>query len=286
MNRFAGVLLLALLTLGPVAAAEAQGTLQKIRSTGSIAIGYRDSSVPFSFVGTDRSPTGYSIDLCREVVGALSQSLGLPSLSIKWVGVTPESRIGAVSSGNVDLECGSTTHTLARQEQVDFSLMTFVDGGSLLVATAAGIKTLGDLPGKRLGVVANTTTEKALADWFRANGVRGVIVSNVKDHVDGLAGLDNGRLDAYASDRVILFGLATNSKDASKLTLFQDYFSYEPYALMLRRGDPAFRLAVDRALAALYRSKNVIPIYEKWFGPINKSPAILQALYLLNALPE
>jgi ABC-type amino acid transport substrate-binding protein len=191
-----------------------------------------------------------------------------------------------VSSGNVDLECGSTTHTLARQEQVDFSLMTFVDGGSLLVATAAGIKTLGDLPGKRVGVVAGTTTEKALADWFRANGVRGVVVSNVKDHVDGLAGLDNGTLDAYASDRVILFGLATNSKDSARLTLFQDHFSYEPYALMMRRGDPAFRLAVDRALAGLYRSRSVIPIYEKWFGPISRAPAIMQSMYLLNALPE
>jgi ABC-type amino acid transport substrate-binding protein len=220
------------------------------------------------------------------VVGALQQSLGLANLSIKWVNVTPASRIGAVSSGSVDLECGSTTRTLSRQEQVDFSLMTFVDGGSLLVTTASGIKGVGDLPGKRVAVVANTTTEKALADWFRANNVRGVTVSNVKDHVDGLAGLDNGALDAYASDRVILFGLATNSKDASKLALFPDYFSYEPYALVLRRDDPAFRLAVDRALAALYRSKGVIPIYEKWFGPIVKAPPILQALYLLNALPE
>ena len=109
---------------------------------------------------------------------------------------------------------------------------------------------------------------------------------NVKDHVDGLAGLDSGTFDAYASDRVILFGLAANSKDATKLALFQEYFSYEPYGLMLRRDDPAFRLAVDRALAGLYRSRAVIPIYEKWFGPISRATSIIQAMYLLNALPE
>jgi ABC-type amino acid transport substrate-binding protein len=278
-------LVLALL-LAPAVVAEAQGTLKKIRDSGSIAVGYRDSSVPFSFVGTDQSPTGYSIDLCRQVVGALQLSLGLAKLQIKWVSVTPESRIGAVAGGSVDLECGSTTHTLSRQEQVDFSLMTFVDGGSLLVTTASGIKAVGDLPGKRLAVVAGTTTERALADWFRTNGIRGVKVLNVKDHVDGLAGLDNGTFDAYASDRVILFGLTANSKDATKLALFQEYFSYEPYALMLRRDDPAFRLAVDRALAGLYRSRAVIPIYEKWFGPISRATSIIQAMYLLNALPE
>ena len=172
--------------------------------------------MPFSFVGADRRRPGYSIDLCRQVVGALQQSLGLPKIQIKWVGVTSESRITAVAGGSVDLECGSTTHTLSRQEQVDFSLTTFVDGGSLLVTTASGIKGAGDLAGKRLAVIAGTTTERALADWFRANNVSGAKVLNVKEHVDGLAGLDSGAFDAFASDRVILFGLAANSKDADQ----------------------------------------------------------------------
>jgi len=279
----------ALLVLGLVAsafAAEPTGTLQKIKSSGSIAIGYRDASVPFSFIGADRAPAGYSIDLCRQVVGALQQALALPKLEIKWVKVTPESRMGAVAGGAVDLECGSTTNSLSRQEQVDFSLMTFVDGGSLLVTTASGIKSAADLPSKRLAVIPETTTEAALADWFRANGVRGVKVLNVKDHQEGLAGLDGGALEAYATDRVILFGLAANSKDPSRLTLLTEYFSYEPYALMLRRGDPDFRLAVNRALAKLYRSRGVIPIYEKWFGPIGRATAIMQSMYLLNGLPD
>lgn len=278
--------LVALLLAVPAFAAEPTGTLKKIKDSGSIAIGYRDSSVPFSFVGTDQLPTGYSIDLCRAIVGSLQQALGLPKLSIKWVGVTPESRLTSVANGSVDLECGSTTHTLTRQEVVDFSLTTFVDGGSLLVTTASGIKGAADLPGKRIAVVPNTTTERALADWFRANNVTGAKVSNVKEHVEGLAALDNGQIDAYASDRVILFGLATNSKDATKLTLLQEYFSYEPYGLVLRRDDPAFRLAVDRALANLYRSRGVIPIYEKWFGSITRATNIIQGMFLLNALPE
>ena len=192
------------------------------------------------------------------------------------MGVTSEIRITAVASGSVDLECGSTTHTLSRQEQVDFSLTTFVDGGSLLVTTASGIKGAADLAGKRLAVIAGTTTERALADWFRANNVSGAKVPNVKDHVDGLAGLDSGAFDAYASDRVILFGLAANSRTATKLTLLQEYFSYEPYGLVLRRDDAPFRLAVDRALAALYRSRGVIPIYEKWFGSIDGPRSVIR----------
>jgi ABC-type amino acid transport substrate-binding protein len=277
---------LALLLTAPAMAAEPTGTLKKIKDSGSIAIGYRDSSVPFSFVGTDQLPTGYSIDLCRQVVGSLQAQLGLPKLSIKWVNVNAESRLTSVANGSVDLECGSTTHTLTRQEIVDFSLTTFVDGASLLVTTASGIKGVADLSGKRIAVIPNTTTERALADWFRANNVIGAKVSNVKLHVEGLAALDNGQIDAYATDRVILFGLATNSKDASRLSLLQEYFSYEPYGLVLRRDDPAFRLAVDRALATMYRSRAVVPIYEKWFGPISRATNLIQGMYLLNALPE
>jgi len=288
MKRFAALLLgLLILPLpGSAAAADLTGTLKKIKDSGVIAIGYRDSAVPFSFVGSDQTPTGYSIDLCRQVVTSLQQSLGLPKIQIKWAPVNSDTRISAVAAGAVDLECGSTTHTISRQAQVDFSLMTFVDGGSLLMTTASGIKGVGDLPGKRLAVIAGTTTERALADWFRANNVSGVKVLNVKEHVDGLAGLDDGSFDAYASDRVILFGLSANSKDRNKLALLEGYFSYEPYGLVLRQNDPAFRVAVDRALAALYRSRGVIPIYEKWFGPIARATSVIQAMYLLNGIPE
>jgi len=279
--------MLVVLAAVPAGADELQGTLKKIVDGGVIALGYRQSSVPFSFVGADHSPAGYSIDLCRQVVGALQQRLGLTKLEIKWVKVTPEDRMASVTSGAVDLECGSTTKTLSRQEQVDFSLTMFVDGGSLLVTKASGITGARALPGKKLAVIAGTSTEAALADWFRWSGISGSVkVLNVKDHQDGLAGLDSGTFDAYATDRVILFGLAANSKNPDKLTLLDEYFSYEPYGLMLRRGDPAFRLAVNRALAVLYRTRAVFPIYEKWFGTIARATTIIQSMYLLNGLPD
>ena len=284
--RVTAFTLILLLLAGPALAADAPGTIKKIRDSGAIAIGYRESSVPFSFVGTDLLPTGYSIDVCRQVVGALQRALGLTKLEIKWVKVTPDNRIGSVAGGAVDLECGSTTNTLTRQQQVDFSLMTFADGGTLLVTTASSIKSVRDVVGKKVAVIPGTTTETALGDWLRANNVSGLKALNVKDHQEGLAGLDAGTFDAYASDRTILFGLAANSKAPARLALLDEYFSYEPYGLVMRRDDPDFRLAVNRALAGLYRSRAVIPIYEKWFGPIARATTLIQAMYLLNGLPE
>jgi ABC-type amino acid transport substrate-binding protein len=218
-------------------------------------------------------------------VTSVQQQLGLPKLDVKWVPVTVETRIPAVVRGTIDLECGSTTNTLGRQEQVDFSHMTFVDGGSLLAKTSAKLTSFQDLGGKKIGVIPGTTTETALRGALQKALVSAQITP-VKDHRDGLAGLENGTLDAYASDRVILIGLAVTAQDPGQFAIAEQYLSYEPYGFMLRRGDAPFRLAVNRALSHLYRSGEIIPIYGRWFGKLGAPSNLLLAMYALHGLPE
>jgi ABC-type amino acid transport substrate-binding protein len=279
------LLLLIWLPAAPARGAEPDGTLKKIKSSGAIALGYRESSRPFSFVGDSGEPAGYSVDLCTRIAASIAKELGLSSLQLKWVKTTVDNRIPLVASGAVDLECGSTTASLSRQEQVDFSLMTFIDGGSLLVTDASRILGISTLGGHRVGVIPGTTTEKALADALRKRAVTATVVP-VTDHAAGVAALDAGTVDAYASDRVILIGIGRTAKAPERLTLVDEYFSYEPYALALRRNDAAFRLSVNRALAALYRSGDVVPVFEKWFGSMSTAGPLIGAMYLINALPE
>ncbi len=269
----------------PAAGQELEGTLKKIKASATLTIGYRESSPPFSFLGADKRPIGFSIDLCRQVARDIQQRLGLADLKLSWVAVTPESRIAAITQGTVDIECGSTTVTLARHEQVDFSLMTFLDGGSLLTLSTSNLRGLGDLAGKRIAVARGTTTEKALAEYLKGEFIT-VQTVLVKDQAEGVAALEAGRVDAYASDRSILIGLALTSKDPKGYALANVGFSYEPYALMVPRNDAAFRLAVNRTLARLYRSGEIASIFDGWFGGFGKPSGALQALYRINALPE
>jgi glutamate/aspartate transport system substrate-binding protein len=284
MNRWLSVLFLAAILTSP-AFGQPQSTLEKVKAAKTMAIGYREASLPFSFLGNDGKPTGYSIELCTLIAASIEQQLGLSDLQIKWIPVTPENRMALVANGTVDLECGSTTNTLSRQQQVDFSSLTFVDGGSLLISTGSNIRRLTDIAGKRVAVIPGTTTEKALAEALqRAN--LSVQLVKVKEHSDGIAALEQGTADAYASDMVILLGLALTSKDPTKLAVANAYFSYEPYGLMLRRGDPDFRLAVNRVLSRLYRSGEIIPIFERWFGPYDRASDLLRAMYQLQSIPE
>jgi ABC-type amino acid transport substrate-binding protein len=199
--------------------------------------------------------------------------------------VTAENRIQMVVQGKVDIECGTTTITLSRQEQVDFSLMTFIDGAGLLTAAGVNWRGAADLADKRIAVIPGTTTEKALADVLKKEFIT-VQIIKVKDHLEGLAAVEKGSADAFAADRGTLAGIAITSKDPRRFALANVVFSYEPYGLMLRRNDPAFRLAVNRALAELYRSGGFIPIYERWFGVFGKPPEAILAMYMLNGLPE
>jgi len=285
MKKTLAVLSVALLLSAPALAQELTGTLNKIKSSGTFVIGYRTSSPPFSFMGPDKRPIGYSIDLCMHVASAIQKQLGMDNLQLKWVPVDIENRIQMVAEGKVDIECGSSTNTLSRQEKVDFSLMTFVDGGSMVTTASTKIHGLEDLAGKRIGIVPGSTTVKALSDFLKKQFVT-VKMVYVNDHSDGLAALEKGDIDAYATDRGILIGLIVTSKNPKQFVLANFVFSYEPYGLMVRRNDADFRLAVNRELARLYRSADVLPIYDHWFGAFGKPSQEIQFMYLLNGLPE
>jgi glutamate/aspartate transport system substrate-binding protein len=276
---------LALLILASAGyAQELEGTLKKIKTSSTFTLGYLETAPPFSFPGPDKRPVGYSIDLCTHIASAVQKQLGV-SLKLNWVPVTTANRIDMVAQGKVDIECGTTTASLSRQERVDFSLMTFVDGGGFLVKKDFKLGAAADLADKRIGVISGTTTEKALANYLKEEFVAAKVVK-VKNHVEGIKALDEGLVDAFASDRGILIGLAVTSKDPSQFALPNILFSYEPYGFMMRRNDAAFRLAVNRALAGLYRSRAIEPIYERWFGAFGKPSQAIQSMYLLNGLPE
>ena len=287
MYRAFVVTLLALTLAGPAAAQELQGTLKKVKDTGTLTLGYRENSPPFSYISSlDKVvPIGYSIDLCQRVVNAVKTTLGLPNLQVKWVPVTVADRIAAVASGRIDLECGSTSITLGRQEQVDFSSMTWVDGAGLLARSGQNVTGLADMGGRRIAVIPGTTTEKALTDALRKRSVSAQIVP-VKDHDEGRDAVLTSKVDGYVSDRVLLIGLLMTAKEPAKLALADEQFSYEPYGLMLRRGDAPFRLLVNRTLATLYRSDEMIRVYETWFGGIGRPSSVLVLMYVLNALPD
>jgi glutamate/aspartate transport system substrate-binding protein len=268
-----------------VSAAEPSGVLKAIKERKSIVLGHRESSWPFSFVDDQGKPAGYSVDLCVRIAESIGKELGLRDLAIRWVKVTPENRLKAVADGTVDLECGSTTATLARYEQVDFTVTTFVDGGSLLATDASSVEGVKDLAGKRVAIIPGTTTEGALAAALKQYVVSAQMVP-VKDHAEGLAAIESGKADVYASDRVILIGLGRRSAQRAKLSLSPQLFSYEPYAFMLRRGDADLRLAANRALSRLFRSEDIARLYEKWFGALGKPSPALILMYAITAIPE
>lgn len=284
MQLLAGLLLALLLMSHPAAAQELDGTLKKIKDSGTFTLGYFETAPPFSFPGPDRRPVGYSIDLCTHVASAIQKQLDI-NLKLNWVPLTTDNRIDMVTQGKVDLECGTTTASLARQERVDFSLMTFVDGGGLLTPADAKLTGVQDLAGKRIALIPGTTTEAALDKFLKEQFVT-IEKVPVKDHVEGRAALEKGSVVGFASDRGILMGLVVTAKEPARFGLANLIFSYEPYGFMMRRNDANFRLAVNKALAALYRSGGVAPIYEKWFGAFGAPSAAIQAMYLLNGLPE
>ncbi len=278
--------LVALLAISPATAAELTGTLKKIKDSGTIVIGHRDGSRPFSFVDENGKPAGYSIDLCNRVVQTVKQALGVADLKVEYVSLKAPERIPAVAGGKVDIECGNSTITLSRLEQVDFTNMTFITGASLLVKAGSGINGVGDLGGKTVGVVAGTTTEAALEAKLKQALVEAKVVK-VKDHDEGMAKLEAGALDAYAGDQIVLIGQGRKVSDPKMLALTPELFTYEPYGLMVRRNDADFRLAANRALVQLYRTGEIGQIYTKWFGDWGGRPSrLLLAMYALNSLPD
>ncbi len=283
---YLAVLTLALFCSGQLQAVEPGGTLSKIRENGAMVIGYRKNSPPFSFVDGQGNPSGYSIDLCKRIAAAVQKRLGIPEMVVTYVPVSVDDRIGAVESGKIDIECGATTNTLSRQERVDFTHITFVTGGTLLSLQSAPIRLTSEASGKRIAVVEGTTTESALRRYLSEALIKADI-ELVTEHSAGMGLLAEKKVDAFASDRLVLLGLVKNTGDASKFVVSDDFFSYEPYALMVRRNDADFRLVANRALSEVFRNEQIGILYRKWFGVIGARPSGLQmAVFHLQALPE
>ena len=261
-----------------------ESALARIKQSGTLKLGYRENSMPFSFVGDDKQPRGYSVDLCRIVAEDLGKQLELPKLDVRWVPVTAQSRFEALKSGAIDLECGNTTQTLSRRADFDFSLMTFIDGAGLLFRDGEAPSSPEATKGQRVAVVAGTTTEKTLEDLIKA-GKLDVHLLKVADHDAAMQALKDKTATAYAADRTVLITTALVRGQGQAFALATLQFSYEPYGLAMRR-DADFRLAVDRTLARLYRSGEISPILGRWFGQLGKPNDALQAMFLLNGLPE
>jgi ABC-type amino acid transport substrate-binding protein len=267
------------------ATAALDGHLKKIRDTKTITVAYRTEAAPFAFEDASKQPTGYSVDLCRRVIGSIETQLGVTGLKTNWVPVNVQSRFEGLVKGNVDLECGSDTATLARMKTVGFSSFTFVDGTGLLVKASLPGNGLGDLGGKKIGVIPGTSNERALNEALKARVVNATVVP-VKSREEGLAQVESGDIDAYASDRVLLIALASLSKDPKQLAMMADALSFEPYAIALPRGDWQLRLAVDTALAQIYRTGAIREIYGQWFGALGKPGVLMDAVFLFGAIPE
>jgi glutamate/aspartate transport system substrate-binding protein len=263
-----------------------EGTLEKIARTGEFLIGYRTDSSPLSYENSEGEPSGYSVDLCRRVAAGVKAHLGNKDIETKFVRITAEERLSAVVDGKIDIECGSTTITLSRQELVDFSLPVFVTGGSVLSKVSSGIQTMSDLSGKKVGVAKDTTTIGQLETYLTDNLIDAEIVI-ITDRIDGMTRLDRGGIDALASDQIVLIGQILESRNPKQYSLMDSIFSYEPYGFVVRRNDADFRLVVNRSLSQLYRSGQQGDVFYKWIGRIGITvPPILAAMYQLSTIPE
>lgn len=258
-------------------------TLERIRDSGVLKIGYREDAAPYSYENAIGEPAGYSVALCQAVATDIASQLGLSELAVDYVPVSTEDRFSAIQEGRIDLLCGASTATLARRKLVDFSLPTFIDGGGVLLR-GDGPEDFAGLAGQKVGVRNATTTETALRDVLERQGIEATIVP-VESHEDGLAQLEAGEIAAYFADQAILIFLAAKSENPD-LKLAEGQFTLEPYALALQRGDDDFRLAVDTSLSRLYRSGEIERIFKNSFGAKAKQTELLRALYIVNGLPE
>ena len=278
----AAILLVAFLA-APLSAQELTGTLLQIKTTGKIKIGYRKDQPPMSFQEQDGKPAGYSIDLCKLIVDEVGKKIG-GDVVIEYVPVTASERFIALSENRIDILCGSTTKTLSRGELVDFSQLTFVTGAAFM--TLKDVQIMNNFNGKKIGVVKDTTTEVALRELFKEVEINADIVM-VDTTAEGRDALEKRKIDAFAADQVVLIGQALTAANPNNFAILPNVFTYEPIALAVRRNDADFRLVADRVISRLYRTKQVVPIYDKWFGKFSpKMPPVFEALIQINAIPE
>ncbi len=285
MHKTLGVILTIVLTAVPLSAQELTGTLEKIDKSGRIRIGYRETEPPMSFLNEDNQPAGYTIDICRAVVAGIEGKIGR-ALQVDFIPVTADNRFKALRKNSIDLLCGSTTQTLSRRELVDFTQLTFVTGASFM--TLKDNQKIGEagLEGSRIGVVRATTTETALRQLIRDTSTNAEII--LFDAADkGLDALRQKKIDAFSSDQVVLLGLVLKASDTAAFTVKSDDFSFEPFALAVRRNDADFRLVADRVIAELYRSRKILPIYDRWIGKyVGRRLPAFEAMIQINATPE
>jgi len=251
-------------SLSQAQAQELTGTLAKIKKTQAITLGVRDGSIPFSYLDDRQQYQGYSIDLCMKVVVALQKQLGLTELKVMMNPVTSANRIPLMANGTIDLECGSTTNNLERQQQVAFGPTMFVIGNRLLAKKSSNIKSLADMRGKTLVATAGTSTLKQMTILNKEQNL-GMNIAVAKDHPESFLMLETGRAAAEANDDILLASQVANSKTPGDYEITKEALSVEPYGIMMRRDDPSFKAAVDTALTNLYKSDDFTKIYTKWF---------------------
>jgi ABC-type amino acid transport substrate-binding protein len=269
-----------------VAAVADAGTLDQIKQSGKIRIGYRVSEPPMSFLDQSGKPVGYSIDVCTRIVTEVKTKLGNANIAVEYVPVDSSTRFPMLTDNSIDILCGATTMTLSRREVVDFTQLTFVTGASLLSLKSAPVAGVAGLQGKKVAVVKDTTTIAALEGALKGALIEAEVVP-VASAAEGFGALQSGQVNAFSSDQVVLIGLLLTSADRDNFVISNELFSYEPFALAVRRNDADFRLVADRVLSHLYRTGDVGQIYEKWFGVIQgQMPSALQAMYRLNATPD
>ena len=252
-------------TVGFAATVAAQeGTLKKIKDSGSITIGHRDASVPFAYIDDKQQAVGYSLDLCSKIVGAIKRELNMSVIEVKYQLVTSANRIPLMANGTIDLECGSTTNNLSRQEQVWFSNTTFVTANRFVTKKSSNIKKLADLKGKTVVSTAGTTNIKQITEINQAQNM-GMNIISANGHPEAFRMVETGRAVAFVMDDILLYGLVALSPGPKDYVISSEALSIEPYGLMVRKGDTAFKKVVDDALAGLFKSGEINAIYNKWF---------------------
>lgn len=283
MRTLLTAILLVALLAAPLFAGELTGTLQQIKTTGTVKIGYRQDQPPMSFQDKDGKPSGYSVDLCKLIVDEVKKKIG-GDVAIEYVPVTSSDRFIALVDNRIDILCGPTTKTLSRSELVDFTQLTFVTGAAFMALKDTQI--MNHFNGKKIGVVKDTTTEVALRELFKEEGIDADIVL-LAATMEGRDALVKGEIDAFAADQVVLIGQALSTANPTNFVILPNLFTYEPFALAVRRNDADFRLVADRVISNLYRTKQIVQIYDKWFGMFSKKmPDLFQALIQINAIPE
>jgi ABC-type amino acid transport substrate-binding protein len=267
------VLAVVLLAVGIPPAAQAQesdevtlltGTLKKIKAANAITIGYRDASVPFSYVNAAHQPIGYSIDLCLEIVEDIRGELGDDTIRVKYVPVNTQNRIPLVADGTVDLECGQTTNNTERQKQVAFSPIIFVSGTKLLVKRASKLKSYRDLKGHSVAVTPASTNEAAIKALNAKEGLNITLLA-VQDNAQAFEAVDTGKADAWAGDDAVLFATVAEAKNPREFSVLDDFLSYDPYGIMYRKNDPEFDALVNHTFTRLAETRELARIYEQWF---------------------